>query len=390
MRRRSVGALLVIAACGAEAPTGIVVEVKSDLSVEPLGEMPAEIDDFVVKVRSGQKVLFAGEYQLDGPHKTILPNKIGFLQEGDDSGPIDIDVSARKGSRPRVLKTVRVSFKRHTVHQIQVHLNRDCLNILCPEGKTCASGSRAGRCESSSFPPGPRESDGPPCNCFSLFPMCVGARWEYDEFRNGVRFPKFKRWSIASFGPMNDPRHGQETTLAFLQVRPSALDFSHKWISALEKPRRLFWEKEDQFNPDLVPVTTRYFMSHKIRLDESLTAPRDNPKPEDYAEFEYRPGNSDPIKVKIENHDAWNIESVEDVRKSTKNFPERFAKETVICHRRVGKVVSVVGTDEMYPDSEKIFCFVASIGKIYERTIEPNPGEEVLVDWLVPSCSKGP
>jgi hypothetical protein len=68
--------------------------------------------------------------------------------------------------------------------------------------------------------------------------MCVGATWTYDEIysEGKAKVANYKKWSIARYGTIGDPAHGKRDVNAFLQVRPSALDFSHKWISVVGNP----------------------------------------------------------------------------------------------------------------------------------------------------------
>lgn len=370
--------------CGAEGPTGVILEVRSELSI------PAEIEEVLVRVRDarGRRILEKW-FPLSGPGAVALPGRIGFEPAEPPDGPLEIDVVGRHQSRPVIIKTARLTLARHEVRQVELHLERACLGLLCPQGRTCMAG---GRCGSPVLPHKP-DPDGPACNCFSLFPICVGARWAYDELRNGNRIP-YKQWSFASFGPIQDPLHEKQEVQAFLQVRPSELDFSHKWVSARQRPHRVFyWEKEDQFNKDLEPRVTTYFVDRKIRLNEGLLPGR--PEVERYVQFDY--DHQLNVQVKIENEDTWDVVPVEEVRNLPSSaFPERFARARVVCHRRTGRPVEVTPPERSmdYQETEKIFCFVAGVGKVYERTLRPRPEEnrqEVLVDYRIPgNCPPPP
>lgn len=382
MRALLVGLVIgaLAASCGAERPTGIVLEVRSDLSV------PQELNEILVRVRNEKgSMLFENRFPLEGRNAVPLPGRLGLESVDGEKGPIEIEVFGRLGSKPKVLKTVRLALRSGDVRELHVDLNRDCLGILCPRGLTCM----AGRCETASFPH-QAANDGPPCNCFSLFPICVGANWAYDELRDGVKVSSYKQWSIASFAEVGDSRHDKQATKAFLQVRPSALDFSHKWISSREKGERmLFWEKEDQFTPDLEPRNTTFFVPRKIRINEGLAAPRERPEEERYQQIEYLPGRTEPVVVEC--LDLWNVIPVEEVRSMpSSNFPERFAK--AICHRRLGTVLSVHPPElrAMYGDTEKIFCYVRGVGKVYERSVSPIRAEEVLEHFSNPGKCPSP
>jgi len=368
-----IGALGV--GCAADGPTGLVLAVRSDLSI------PDEMNEILVQARDARGAkLFENRFPLQGPGSVSLPGKLG-LQTGEGlSGAIEIDVIGRRGTRPAVLKAMRIDLPAGSVREVAVELNRDCLGVLCPQSLTCV----AGRCETATFPHAPTP-EGPPCNCFSLFPACVGARWAYDELREGVKVEQFKQWSFATYTQIGDPRHGKQSTKAFLQVRPSALDFSHKWISSREKPHRvLFWEKEDQFTRDLVPRLTTFFVPAKVRLNEGLDAAAGNPQEERYQQFDSLP---DGVEVRIDCLDLWNVISLDEVKTLPKsNFPDRYARANVVCHRRVGTVLGVHPPEmgDMYKESDKIFCFVRGVGKVYERSFKPAASEEVLVDFNNP------
>lgn len=363
-------------ACAPPGPTRLVLDIQSDLKI------PDEITDIEVVIRSaeGEKVL-DNLYPLQGPEAVTLPGRIGLDASEASSGPLDIQVVGKKAARPVVLKSVTFALQTHATAELRIELARDCLGILCPKGLSCTKG---GRCEDQLYGRRPI-AGGAPCNCFHLLPQCVGAWWAYDEFSNGVRVTTYKKQAYAAYGPVGDPRHDKQDVRAFLQVRPSVLDFSQKWLSSFERgDRTTYWEKEVQFNKQLALRSTTYHVPRKIRLAEGLTAAADAPFEERYAEIQYL---EDGTSVIVENLDKWSVMPTEDVlRLSGSNFPMKYTRGNVICHHKVGSPVKVTPPEKKgdYPETDKIFCYVRGVGKVYEASLKSKMAEEVLADYDYP------
>jgi hypothetical protein len=92
--------------------------------------------------------------------------------------------------------------------------------------------------------------------------------------------------------------------------------------------------------------------------------------------------------------DRWYVMALDDVRRlEGAHFPDRFAKGDIVCHRRMGRVTNPPPPD-LTPDqkavfereSDKIFCFMRGMGKVYERSLKPVPAEEVLVEFNNPAA----
>ncbi|WP_438032366.1 hypothetical protein [Sorangium sp. So ce204] len=145
---RRVAALLLAgsaAACAsADAPGEIMVVVQTDMSV------PKDIDWLRVEVKSGDEVRFHKEYDLADPTQGLkLPSTLALVAGADAAQPAMIQVTAWKGSWPRVVREVATTVPGDRVAMLRLPVQWLCSNDRaqgeeamhnCEPGKTCING----------------------------------------------------------------------------------------------------------------------------------------------------------------------------------------------------------------------------------------------------------
>jgi hypothetical protein len=132
--------LLLLASCAAaEVPTGIVVEVDTDLAI------PSAADAIRVRVRDDQGSSLH-EVSVDlrqGGPGSRLPGRLA-LQPVDASrlSPIAVEATALQAGHEVVRQEVRLGFRKGAVVLLRMALLAGCACQPCGSGETCADGAR--------------------------------------------------------------------------------------------------------------------------------------------------------------------------------------------------------------------------------------------------------
>jgi hypothetical protein len=191
LRILPVGLVALVISCSAEPrPTLVTVELSSPLRVG------YEIEHLHVEARVGGRTLVKEPpFPLSGkdPRRLTLPAKLGFERLDGDAGPLTI--LFRMGNREVetvASRALEVPLLAGKTIPLSVELSWMCAQRACPRDKTCVPGLG---CVGAAVSPEGRPVEarrGPACNCASLFPLCVGARWRYEvcEPRSGLCFQR--------------------------------------------------------------------------------------------------------------------------------------------------------------------------------------------------------
>ena len=260
--RAALGLLLACAAC-ADDRNAIFIEVRSNLAV------PTELARLSIIAESGgwKKELTA---ELGaGPGRISLPAKLGLeVASGKSGAPVRIHVSGRAGSAEIVSRTIGLPFWPSGRHTFEVSLDQECLVAGCRLGRTCVPGwgcvSPVVRTDGRP----PEEPAGPSCDCNSLLPTCVGARWAYRS-RSGPS-SALTETGITEWGPVvegvADPA-AKRAVDAFVEV--GGAGHSRRWFA---REGGLHVLHREQLTDRLwAPRSDQYFVPYRLRLDESRT-----------------------------------------------------------------------------------------------------------------------
>jgi hypothetical protein len=122
--------LAMACACAREAPTGIVVEVSSDLAV------PAEIDSLRLRVLDAQGSLLSDRILPAG----AASGRLGLMPRdpGRDTR-VTVEASALLQGRERVVRKATVAFQRGRVLLLSLELHATCACRNCGSD-TCVAG----------------------------------------------------------------------------------------------------------------------------------------------------------------------------------------------------------------------------------------------------------
>ncbi|MDH5491755.1 MAG: hypothetical protein OEY14_07370, partial [Myxococcales bacterium] len=128
--RACLALLLLSSVLGCGDATGVLVEVRSDLSV------PAELDalHFVVTSDAGRSI--DETYAID----SAWPHSLTIVPGSDREVRLTITVTGLKGGEFRVRRVIEARFERGRTRVVEVELPRDCLMVRCANGIDCARG----------------------------------------------------------------------------------------------------------------------------------------------------------------------------------------------------------------------------------------------------------
>lgn len=207
---------------------------------------------------------------------------------------------------------------------------------------------------------------GPPCDCNSLFPMCVGTSWTYSitDARTGA--VTLKTLSITDWRDPDRPEYGLSGFKAFRQRRVTPIDSKDSWLARSDDGLRTNWLFDEWFDIDGRTTRVMVYSPSKLRLDE---------RPE-YVNAgamwheSYQERRIQMMGETILDHEVdWTTPAPQD--------HDGFAAS--ICEHKL---------DVTTPDDGPVdatYCFVRGVGKVWELTLLA--GEENLSDWTVPGCS---
>lgn len=122
--------------CASKKPTAVVVAVTSETAV------PAEIDGFDIEVQRGDSTPLFHTYTL--PSDAHLPGTV-VLQNRDgesSSDPVTVIITARLGSKTRVLRRATLGFVDEKTKLLKMPLRYSCIDFPseCANGQSCQGG----------------------------------------------------------------------------------------------------------------------------------------------------------------------------------------------------------------------------------------------------------
>jgi hypothetical protein len=125
--------------CASKKPTAVVVAVTSETAI------PKEIDGFDIEVQRGDSTPLFQTYTL--PSDAHLPGTV-VLQNRDGesaSDPMTVIITARLGSKTRVLRRATLGFVDEKTKLLKMPLRYSCIDFPseCPTGQSCQGGTCA-------------------------------------------------------------------------------------------------------------------------------------------------------------------------------------------------------------------------------------------------------
>jgi len=130
----------LLASCGADALTELVVIVDSELPV------PDALDEVSVVVEGVARIPKVATARLDGVDAQTLPLTVGLRPGSSGSPTVTIKASGLRDGTRRVSAEVRTSFLEGRRLVVHIVLRAACVDVICAEMTTCAAD---GRCASS-------------------------------------------------------------------------------------------------------------------------------------------------------------------------------------------------------------------------------------------------
>lgn len=361
-----------LGACAGDPPTGIVLEISTDMRV------PGEIDKLTINVRSKGRFLLARNYPLgEEPGRWTLPASVALTPAGPQDAMVSVEALAHLGGQVMVARTMTIPFTPGQVYRGQVELVRECRGVLCGAGKTCIPG---GGCHAVSEPPGQvPPPKGPPCDCEDFFPMCVGATWTYEDVSFNTNVPTAKTYVVQDYGPIEAMGHDKWKKNGFVQFRVINGGLTRRWITVEGDAgrRRLYYEVDDNFDSQWQQVLSTYFVPAKLRLDGTRTVVGETWVTE-HAQYDYR-AHAPPDPV-LTVKDRWMVVPVP--LDLPARLREAFKDRELLCQKRT------TGVLEDLPSVEQIYCFARGVGKIYDFTVGNDT--ERLTSYDVPGCGRSP
>lgn len=360
-------------ACQADPDTGIVLEVRTDLRV------PIELDKLTLNVRSHGTFLLGRSYPLgDEPGKWTLPSSVALTPAGPHDGVVSIEAVGHLGSLVMVARSMIIPFVPGQVHRTGLELARECLTVVCVEGKTCVPGAG---CQPVDAPPTQPPARGPACDCQSFFPMCVGSTWTFEEVNFSTNLPTTKTYVVQDHARIKDSSHDKDGKPAFVQFRTIDGGVLRRWISLEGEPgrRQLYYEMDDTFDSEWHATLSTYFVPARLRFDETRTRVGDTWLT-DHDQYLYRMGpmglvTADPV---VKMRDRWIvIDAPDDLGAPLR---ARFSDKEILCHKRFA-----TRAGEPAP-KEETYCFARGVGKIYDATFGGDV--ERLISHDVPGCGR--
>ena len=122
-------ALLLVAACGDDALTEVVIVVNSDLDV------PFEIDGLRVTVsRGGDALQAVGGL---GPGQPPFPRSVSVVNDSPSLGPFEARVQLTRGGATVVERLARFTFEAGARRRLDLVVPGACIDIDCESDETC-------------------------------------------------------------------------------------------------------------------------------------------------------------------------------------------------------------------------------------------------------------
>lgn len=207
---------------------------------------------------------------------------------------------------------------------------------------------------------------GPPCDCDSHFPMCVGVSWTYTIKDARTSAVSLKTLSIVDWDDPGRPEYGLTGFMAFRQRRVAETDTKDSWLQESSDGSRVMWLMDEWFDLDRQRTRAEYYVPAKLRVDES-------------------PEHSIVGAMWHEHFTEYNIEQMtetvieHEVDWTTLEPQDHAGFRATFCEHKSDTLSSTsVPVDATY-------CFAKGVGKVWELT--QLVGEENLVSWTVPGCT---
>jgi hypothetical protein len=341
--------------------TSAVLAIVSDFKA------PDEVSRLSVETVGG-----TGQVLELGPGKHQFPLNIALVSQsgGRERARVKLALSGADGGDV-LARELAFDFVRGGSRTIRIELDRMCARARCGEGRTCVPGWGCVSLDIGADGLPIEKPSRPACDCNSLFPVCVGARWTYrvcteQELRLGQPC-KEKNWEISDFRRAESTMAGGAAEQAFLQFSTSSKENAFKWM--LKQGTRLLWWLDETYEPTWKPALTRSYQPGRLRIDEGRTAIGET-FTERYFEKALKPG----LPTQATEHvDEWTVVSVDTLAMAPRGFASTF------CQRHVDTALPTGAT----PPEDKTFCFARGVGKTYEEG--PNQFE-FLLKAEVPGC----
>jgi hypothetical protein len=377
--RSAVLAVIASAGCADKLEPAIIIEINSNL------RPPGEIDRLSLKVSAGGSTIDRS-FTL-GPQKLQLPAKFAVVRDGAGGGEVTIEAAVASGTRQVVSRRIVAEFWPEGSRTLKIDLNGECALRTCKD-RTCVPGwgCVGPKVGADGNPVEPR--NGPPCDCNSFFPVCLGSWWVYRVYDPTTKKEYERSWIIAGWGklidesstPERDKMFSKEAVEGFILVRLSPIENMRRW-GERRPDGTIVWHKYESFDGNKL-FDLRYFLPEKLRINENYQRVGDT-WPEAYKEFPIRSdGTLLPI---LEHDDTWEVVSFADT-KVKPSFP--FDYMTGLCHKKMYREKPAGGDPKDGVSGMSTYCFVRGVGKVYEN--EPNVEIETLDRYHVEGCSESP
>lgn len=260
----------------------------------------------------------------------------------------------------------------------------------CADGYRCCSGTciEADRCTDCVVESAGLDAS-PACDCDSFQPMCVGARWDYDEFDPVTNeLAGSKTHVITNFGDPGEPLFNKSGFDAFAFCRSSADSLKEAW-QTVDGPRTA-WQMHRWLGGNRESLRTAYYLPERLRLDQGRTTPGEA-WTETYTWVTILETSRDPEPCNdgslatpltdvtdgfecADDAEQWRVLSLTEAEAYGADLTGR-APQDVLCHL-------------VHGSTAKVFCFVRGVGKLFE--LEMSAKREQLVSYDIPGCGAWP
>ena len=368
-------ALAIVAALGCSRDPGKTIVVTVAIEDDPRMAIPTRINRLELTLGDGAHTRPLSYALVDDNQRTVSVE----VTLGPRAGEL-LTVEAGAYFDHALVVSRIVTASSADSNPIRVELKRSCVLVECPAEQTCLPrlGCKAVPGLKMSGDAGvspdadvmdPAKPNGPPCNCDSFFPFCVGARWQYHVCTNAMPPTcdlEPKMWTVAD--------HSTDTVPpAFLLTRLTDANPSRKWLTLANG--RLLWRRDEAFSHTWNLKSISSYDPEKLRLDENFVVPGVSWMALPYNELFALHGED--LTPTVETHDdSWEVTTVEEVMPDLRRrgAPEKRFDDfgEILCHHRVDQVRG--GSTR-----EATYCFAKHIGKIFES----NFGSKVETEWLL-------
>lgn len=133
MNRLVTASALLLAACTGSGRTEILIEVGSDLFV------PDELDRVSISATGPDGRVQSASAAL-GPGEIPLPRVLGMVHTTGALGPYAVSIRGERDGSVVVQRDAQLTFQAGRTLLYRVDLLRECIDVTCESGQTCALG----------------------------------------------------------------------------------------------------------------------------------------------------------------------------------------------------------------------------------------------------------